>query len=54
MDYRELKEKISNLKVDNKIIITKDVISFDAKIYEVKVKEKSTLKRRYQLMKLIL
>ncbi|PNR96586.1 hypothetical protein [Petrotoga olearia] len=39
-DYRELKEKISNLKVDNKIIITKDVISFDAKIYEVKVKEK--------------
>ncbi|POZ88583.1 hypothetical protein [Petrotoga sibirica] len=40
MDYRELKEKISNLKVDNKIIITKDVISFDAKIYEVKVKEK--------------
>jgi hypothetical protein len=38
--YRELAEKSSNLKVDNKIIISKDAISFDKKIYEVKVKEK--------------
>lgn len=38
--YRELAEKSNNLKADNKIIIAKDAISFDKKIYEVKVKEK--------------
>ncbi|MDY6895898.1 MAG: hypothetical protein SVO01_10860 [Thermotogota bacterium] len=38
--YRELADKSKKLKADNKIIIAKDAISFDKKIYEVKVKEK--------------
>jgi len=38
--YRQLAEKSSKLKANNKIILAKDAISFDRKIYEVKVKEK--------------
>jgi hypothetical protein len=38
--YRQLAEKSKKLKADNKIILSKDAISFDKKIYEVKVKEK--------------
>lgn len=39
-NFKELQEKTKNIRSDNKIILTKDVLSFQNKVLEIKINQK--------------